>query len=219
MTKLDDAIAATSDTQVLPEDIKLRLSEKAAGLARELAEKMLQALELKAQLTELHFRIRHLSFIELPDIFKTLELSRIGLSNGVNLELTPFFKASLPVKMNPEKKEEALTYLREHAPDIIKTDILCQYGPEEYEQAQRVIKLLKMAEIDPIVKEGVHHATLTAWVKEMFLKGEEVPFGKLNAQVGSYVALKLDAENAETLKKLSKLQVQVIATEVDDEES
>jgi hypothetical protein len=193
--------------EVASDDVQIQLSAQTQKLSRELVEKMNEAARVKEYLLSLHRRIKEISFGLLPNLFNEQNLSMIGVSNGVVLELKPYFKASLPVGMDPIKREEALTYLREKAPDILKTEISFSYGYKEHGLADKTIEILRELDLDPRVYEGVHHATLTSWVKEQFMSGEEVPFKTLNAKVGSVVRIHMDREeDAETLKRLRRVQ-------------
>jgi len=192
--------------QVQPEQISLQITQQTQILAQELAAKTLEAKRLEKQLTALHNRINELAYSVLPDLFNEQGITQHTLANGVSLELNVEYKASLPAKMDPFKKENALSYLRQEAPEIIKTKISMTYGVDENQLANTVIKILNELSIDPEVKEDVHWSTLTSWIKERFLAGEEVPLQRLNATIKNVVKIKLDRdEKYEVLERVRKL--------------
>lgn len=216
MTKaeLDEIIRTYGE--VKEADISIKISRQTQEYARELVSKMKEAERVKQYLTELHIRINELSMRVLPDLFHEQDLSIIGVANGVMLELTPYFKASLPIGMDPAKREKALEYLREKAPEIVETNISFSYGRHKHELAEQTIDVFHELGLDPKVFEGVHHATLTAWVKEQFLSGREVPTQTLNAKIGSVVKIHMSrAEDAEILKRLRKIQNDAVGLDAD----
>jgi hypothetical protein len=182
-----------------PEDIQFQLSEKLKALSQELADKVVTAKRLEEQRIEINKRIYDLSRRVLPDLMDQARTNAITTQSGAKLELVPYFKAGLPVDMDPEAREQALEYLREKAPEIIKTEVKVSYETGEREQAEILRKLLLDLGIEPEVTEGVHHMTLTAWVRERFLNPPEteiIPFHLLNADIGSVVKVTLDKSDA-----------------------
>lgn len=203
--ELDELI--TSYGQVDSGSIRFQYNQKTQDLARELVEKIKEAERVSDYLINLHKRINDISMHLLPDLFHEQDITSIGIGTGVTLELTPYFKASLPVGMDPIKRETALVYLREKAPEIIKTEISFSFGRHEHHLAEETVDVFHHLGLDPKVFEGVHHATLTAWVKEQFLAGREVDTNALNAKIGSIVKVHAtSAEEAELHRRLRAIQ-------------
>lgn len=199
--------------QVTSEDIQIQLSHRTQTLARELVEKINEAIRTKEYLKNLNKRINDISFRDLPDLFNEQNLHGMEMSNGVRLALTPYYRASLPVKMDPAKRKEGIEYLRGIAPELIKTKVLLEYGADEQDAAQAVITFLRGLDIDPDVKEDVHHSTLTSWVKEQYEAGVEVEFDKVNAKIGSFISVEIgDKEKSTILKRLRKAQSEALGT-------
>jgi hypothetical protein len=192
-----------------PEKINGRYSEKLTELSRELTTKVREAEALKIRLKELHKRINSLSFRELPGILNDLGVQALSCGDGIELRLEPFFKASLPVKMDPEKRKAGLEYIRENAPDLLRVQVTMDFPAEQYEQALNVLKLLQSMDLEATYSEGVHHARLTSWVKEQFLAGEELDLEVINARIDSYVRfVKIDPETQDALDRIKKMQSQ-----------
>ena len=189
---------------VNPMDIQLKLTQETQDYARELVTKSIEAGKTKQYLTNLNKRIQELQYKILPDLFNQQDITRIATNVGIELEMSPYYKASLPLDMDPQLREEAFAYLRENAPDLIKTQVLVEYEAREHELAVELMKILSDLGVDPSLKEDVHWATLTSWVKEQFLAGADIPFGKLNAKVGSVVKIHKDKE--ETTAALRRLR-------------
>lgn len=178
-----------------PSDITdIKFSAKTKALAQELAAKVKLSVQLKAQLTETNKRINEISFRELPDLFNQQELTVLGIANGVNLELTPYYQAGLTKKMDQTLRAKGVEYVRENAPEILKVQILLNFKAGELEAAEATKEFLTGAGLEPVIEENVHHKVLTSWVKERFLEGKEVPFEILNAKIGSYVRFVVEKE-------------------------
>lgn len=198
-----------------PDTISVQFSTKTKEYAQELAVKVKKALQLKRELTAMNLRIRELSFTLLPDLFKEQDLTVIGIGNGVNLELSPHFKAGLTKKMDPELRAQGYEYLRENAPEIVKTNVIVAFEAGDVEAAELTVEHLKSVGLEPMVEEAVHHATLTSWVKERFLEGKEIPLKILNAHVGSYVHFVVEDEEKTSAR--SKVREHEKQQELDDE--
>lgn len=190
-----------------PEQINGRYSSKLTELAQELTTKVREAEALKKRLKEVHKRINSLSFRELPGILNDLRVQALSVGDGIELRLEPYFKASLPVKMDPEKRKAGLDYIRENAPDLLRVQVSMDFPAEQYEQAVNVLKLLQSMDLEATYSEGVHHSTLTSWVKEQFLAGEELDLEIINARIDSYVRfVKIDPETQDALDRIKKMQ-------------
>lgn len=187
-----------------PEQIQVKLSAKTQELAQELTVKIREASRLKAALTEVNKKINELSFSRLPDLFHDQKITSLT-TNGVKLNLTPYFKASISKKMEPTKREAALEYGREHFPELIKIKIVVEFGVDEYTEATKCFEVLKENNYGVQVEETVHHSSLTKWVEEKFLAGEEIEFDTINAKVGSYISIETEDKSiSEALKRLRK---------------
>jgi hypothetical protein len=180
-----------------PEKINGRYSEKLTELSRELTTKVREAEALKIRLKELHKRINSLSFRELPGILNDLGVQALSCGDGIELRLEPFFKASLPVKMDPEKRKAGLEYIRENAPDLLRVQVTMDFPAEQYEQALNVLKLLQSMDLEATYSEG------------QFLAGEELDLEVINARIDSYVRfVKIDPETQDALDRIKKMQSQ-----------
>lgn len=185
------------------ETVQIELSQKTQVLAQELAVKQRKADKLKEELTALNKRINEISFKLLPDLFNEQGLTNLATAEGVSLELTPYFKASIPVDMPPEQRENALAYVRDNAPEIIKTEVSLTFSPMEYEAALEAINALRDIGAEPIIQETVHWSTLTAWVKNEFMEGRELDLDVINAKVGSYIKVsELPREKMDPLDRI-----------------
>jgi hypothetical protein len=204
---MDKSIAELADefSSPKPDDIQFQLSEKLQKLSQELADKVVLARRLEEQRIETNKRIYELSRRILPELMDNAGTNSITTQAGAKLELVPYFKAGLPVDMDPDAREQALAYLREKAPEIIKTEVKVSYDTGQREQAEILKNLLLDLGVEPEVIEGVHHMTLTSWVRDRFLnpppmeegkEPETIPFHLLNAEIGSIVKVTLDKSDA-----------------------
>ena len=216
MTDLMSQLAAeAADLSSIPsEDNSARLRK----LGMELVQVDAEVTRLEAQLEEKKKRRLELQHKEMPDLMMELRQDRMGLPDAnVDIELKPYFKASIPADWEAERREAGFQHLEElGAGSIIRNTLTLSFDKGDHAKVQVVqaalasdefIQLLEsMApqitseqltfEMPPVeVGMTVPWNTLTSFVKEWYSKphGEDEPtmdLDKLGATVGYIVRIK-----------------------------
>lgn len=133
---------------------------------------------------------RQLSEQILPDMLDQAGVDRMGLpQTGADIVLKPFYHATLP--KDPEERSRAIDWLISagHG-DLLKTEMSVEFGRQEHnialDCAGRVRETLAAIGMDNTVhvESGVHHMTLTKFVKEQTEAEVTLPLDLLGATCG-----------------------------------
>lgn len=164
------------------------LVEKAFDLDMEIA-------ELNRQVEIKNGKLRELKEKDIPDLMAEVGITVVGVPghDDMTCEVVQFVHASIP----KSGEVEAFKWLEdnEHG-DLIKNSLIVDFNKEDAEAAKRiydrVVQMVAQEEISatPILKKGVHHMTLTAFVKEQLSEGQDVPLATLGATVGNIAKFK-----------------------------
>jgi hypothetical protein len=143
--------------------------------AREAAAKYRDLLQQKA---DLHERLRrigaqvdNLCKHELPDLMDQAGVDSIGLpANGnspaCDLTLVPFFNANISADWPEDKKRAAFDALKDYGhEELIKANISIALARHDHALLAGIIRALEPFAVDKVVREAVHHKTLTAWLQ------------------------------------------------------
>ncbi len=142
---------------------------------------------LEEEMATAKTRLNEIKMKEFPDTLATLGTAEYKTENGgFKAEVGNFVAGSLPKRdKEPQAHQAAIDWLSENGADpMIKTQIYLDFGKQEKEQADRVIRSLKKAGFVPSVQMGVHPQSLLAWVRQRMAAGEAVPFEKLGLEAG-----------------------------------
>lgn len=139
-----------------------------------------RALKLKAELLndekaieEKKAELDRITKDLLPGLMQECNFLTLGLDDGRTITVKDVVKASI----TEAKRESAHEWLRQNGFDgIIKTAITAEFGRGEDAEAQRVLAALDQAGAHATVKESIHNATLTSFVKGELEKGTPIPF-------------------------------------------
>lgn len=142
----------------------------------------LEVRDLEERLEAAKRRFDYMQFEQLPDMMDSVGLDRIGLPATDNrpaadLVLKPYYRASIPVAWSPERQAEAFAALTELGHDhLIKTVIHISLLRGEHELVAKILTLLREHfNIHADVRESVHAATLTAWLRTQFEAHKPLP--------------------------------------------
>lgn len=173
MTDLFESLAQeAADLSSAPSD------EQVARLRRKCEELVAQTqyvADLEKTLEEAKEKKNALAHKELPEIFDLLGVDQFGLPSagefGVDLTLSPYFKASIPADWEDEKKEAAFDHLEEiGGGDIIKTEVKFSLGRGETDKARAIAAFVEENFPDEAptasITMGVPWNSLTSFVKE-----------------------------------------------------
>lgn len=169
-----------------------------------LKEKVAEARDLEMELVDLELRVgevsRRLNALyskELPELLDNAQVPSITIEAEGNMprveaKVKPFYNANIAAKWDENKRREAFQYLESiGCADLIKTELTLPFNREEREKAVSVKEALEKKGLDVSVKENVHPATLTAWLKEQVEKHHIIPeLDKIGGTIGRVVTLK-----------------------------
>lgn len=146
-------------------------TSKIAELVKQLIDKRDAVEKAENEVKRLKAEADSISSERIPNLMSEM---------GIELLKTPFGKIEVIQKyrgyISKANEKEAFEWLRKNNHgDIIKTNVSGSFGMGEDDKAQQMLATLRSQGIDPIHKEGVHHAALSSWVKEMTEKGIDIP--------------------------------------------
>ena len=184
------------------EDAKIVVTEEKLGELSKLAAQQLlieQAIEnKKEELENLNKALRLISEVKIPEAMQKIGMANFSLTNGAKIEVKPFYSGNLG-KKNP-RSNEGYDWLRKNGHGaLIKKEMNLDFGQMEnvdWEYIQTKIKeLVREAEGKDLenieLTEGVHHATLNAFLKEQIEGGKKLPLELFNAYVGNRAKISL----------------------------
>jgi hypothetical protein len=144
----------------------------------------LEKSTLEDRLKQVNTRLSRIYYSELPAIMDEAETDSLGLPAEGNfpaydLELVKEIKANISADWDDEKRTAAIGWLDENGHgDLVKTEVRAFFPREDREEAHKFAEEAKRADPGKArveVKESVHNATLTAWLKELFRDGKPIP--------------------------------------------
>jgi len=152
----------------------------------------LKKQNLEAILEDLAKQLFILSSKTLPDAMSAIGLMDFKLRDGTQVEIKPYYTGKIPseddVLKDPslaQRRAAAFEWLRSngHA-ELIKRNLILKFDAGK-DAAANAIKehLIQMGHI-PEDKEGVHHQTLKAFIREMTEKAQPLPTDLLGVYVG-----------------------------------
>ena len=141
-----------------------------------------QILATEIKLKELKSQEKYISEITIPEIMEKQNLKTIKLKDGSELSVGKKFYASFKA----EKKEEGIQWLRDNGlGDIVDNNITVTFGQGEDNKAVEYASLARERGYEPTQQEKVHHARLSAVMREWKEKGNEVPADLFNTLEGN----------------------------------
>lgn len=176
-----------------PDDDKLSVIRAKLAEARDLE---MEVEKLTDRLTEAKRELNTLLTKTLPDMFQEARIRVLGLEAEGNIPeyvatLAPFYSAGIPASWDEAKRKKAFEWLdiNGHG-DLIKTQVEVAFPREKRDEANEAIAALNDLGFDPEVKESVHAATLTAWLREQVEDGSLPPLDVIGGVVGKTIKLK-----------------------------
>jgi len=143
--------------------------------------------DLEATLSEKKEALRNLTDERIPDALKEIGMKGFDMDDGSQIEVKPFYSASIPV----DRRGEAYEWLRSHGyDDIIKNTVSVQFGRGEDDAAGDLINSIRKQGLLPEQAEKIESQTLKAWVREMVEKGTEFPTELFGAYTGFKAKIK-----------------------------
>jgi hypothetical protein len=158
-----DAAAAS------PEDALQRV----AGLAAMMIKLQADVTAAETALSAAKLAYARVEQTDLPELMAEMGLSMIKLEDGSTVEVRRTYASNI----NDERRERAHAWLIEHGfGGLIKTRLEMSFGRgQEAEAAAAAQQIEKELGIAPVVEQGIHSATLSAFVKEQIEAGNNIP--------------------------------------------
>jgi hypothetical protein len=190
---VDEYLAATKVAEdTLPREQAIEMGRHRASLEREKA-------DLSERLTSINKRIQDIDFDKLPNLLRQIGVDKLGIEPdgnypGLDLVLSDFVKAVIAASWSAERKAKAFEVLRELGLEsLIRTEVTLSFGADEIEEADDAVAAIRELGFEPGVSQSVPWSTLTAAVKEMRDRGQELTGATLEAigaTVGKIVKVK-----------------------------
>jgi hypothetical protein len=141
-----------------------------------------QILAVELKLKELKAQEKYISEFTIPEIMNKQNLKTVKLKDGSELSVGKKFFASAKA----DKKTEAIQWLRDNGlGDIVDNNITVTFGQGEDNKAVEYASLARERGYEPTQQEKVHHARLSAVMREWKEKGNEVPADLFNVLEGN----------------------------------
>jgi hypothetical protein len=145
-----------------------------------------QILATEIKLKELKEQEKYISEITIPGIMDKQNLKTIKLKDGSELSVGKKFYASAKA----DKKTEAIQWLRDNGlGDIVDNNITVTFGQGEDNKAVEYASLARERGYEPTQQEKVHHARLSAVMRDWKEQGNEVPIDLFNVLDGNRTSI------------------------------
>ena len=152
-----------------------------ASISRKIQAKEKELEVLNEQTKQAKKDLLALTDQELPALMQEIGLSKVELSDGSKVTVKPIYSGNITAANH----ETALGWLRENGfGDIIKNEVKAAFGAGEDEAAASFIKAASEIGVETTEKQGVHHVTLRAWIKERVESGDDFPTELFGAFIG-----------------------------------
>lgn len=180
-------------------DSKVNVSEEKLKELSKLAVQQLtieQEIENKKnELEQLTKILKSISEGKIPELMQEIGMSEFSLLNGAKVKVKPFYSGTV----NEENILAVSNWLNEKGHSaLLKKEIILNFGKDSVDNWQEVISYLKTEaykntgiEVSAQFKQGIHHATLNAFLKEQIEAGKELPLELFKAYIGNRTKITL----------------------------
>lgn len=179
----------TDDTMKLEQFTRETPVEATDGLLASLSDMVARAQRLEADLEEIEemrkvrsARLRELTEDLIPAALDEAGVASFKTSTGMTVAIEEVVSATLgkgkdeSPEVHSQRKERALEWLDENGHDgLVKVTYDVKLGRGETENDQAVRDALNELGVEFARDEGIHHQTLSAFVKERLASGDRVP--------------------------------------------
>ncbi len=108
----------------------------------------------------------------LPELLKEIGIRSFTLADDTALEIGTIYRGSI----KDDNREIALAWLRDNGfGAMIKNEFKLAFGKDEDAQARKLAAYFAKQGLSYDSKEGVHHSTLNAFIKDQTEKGRTIP--------------------------------------------
>lgn len=186
-------IEADSGT-VVPQDKIARIRE----VAQDVLFKKDQAAQLAEQVSKLKAEVRDIEMKTLPDLLDeagvpAIKLAADGNVPALEIEVKPHFAANIAAGWDEARRAEGFEYLEATGNGaLIKTEISIAFDKTDHDRAMKLVERLREKGLKVEVRNSVHPATLTSWLKQQVTKVRKLPdLEKIGGFVGREAKVKL----------------------------
>lgn len=145
-----------------------------SGLAAVLLDRKAEVEQREEQLKAAKEELRKVEREDLPELMRSVGMSELRLDDGSRVAVAD----DVECHISEERKAAAHAWLEANGfGGLIKTSVEVSFGKNERAEAIAFVGEVRKITARPIdLNEGVHSATLKAFVKERLAAGEIVPF-------------------------------------------
>jgi hypothetical protein len=132
----------------------------------------LEIKDLEDRLADLRSQLHRTLSDEVPALMTQAGCVSFTLKGQGNLpskvfKVEPYYQASIPVSWDEGRRQRAFSALRDHNGGwMIKTTVVARFPQHRDREAREFVQAAKQAGIDLEVKQGVHQAQMTKWLRE-----------------------------------------------------
>lgn len=145
--------------------------------------------EAEEKLEGLKDRLKVISQVKIPSLMAEIGMSDFTLTNGAKVKVQPFFSG----KIDDENREACIQWLDANGHGaLMKKALVLDFGDvkkADWEYLSKKIKEIvyeaEHVQIETELKQGVHHKTLEAFIREQVTGGKEFPLELFKAYVGN----------------------------------
>jgi hypothetical protein len=174
--ELDDMIAVDAS--------KPAAEDKLADV-RELAREA-QWLELDIAAAEAHLGLLKMARdrlveVDLPELMDAAGIKSITVEANGNMPaftcaVRTVYRCNVGVTWPPDRRRAAFDWLEAHGHgSLIKTEVAVPFSRDDRPKVREFIEGLSASGVNYSIKENVHPSTMTAWLREMVERRNEVP--------------------------------------------
>jgi hypothetical protein len=141
----------------------------------------LEIKDLEDRLAELRSQLHRALSDEIPALMTSAGCLSFTLKGSGNLpnktfRVEPYYQASVPVGWEEGRRQRAFKALREsEGAWLIKTTVVARFPQHEDQRARAFVEAAKRSGVDLEVKQGVHQAQLTKWLKDRHKAQKALP--------------------------------------------
>lgn len=148
-----------------------------AGFADRISEHQANIARLEALLEKERNALKELSEIDVPKFMDNMD-GQWALDDGRTVVIKTRIHAG--IKKDGDDAPRAYKWLEDNGHGaLIKNVCLVDFTREQWEDARKLFEELRTRGMNVKRDRGVHHMTLTSWVKKELEKGTALPFDLL----------------------------------------
>lgn len=162
-----DEVQEDAAASAIPTEEKLK---RLSNLCQYQIDKEDLITNLENQVKAAKEELNKVSEFEIPELMSEIGIREFKLSNGLKVTVKPFFSG----KITDENAGEAYDWLDQRGfSDIVKGELIVQFRRNE--DVTEIMELAHQLNFDTKEKMGIHHQTLSAFIKEQITEGKDLP--------------------------------------------